>query len=110
MADLVSTVAHVAPFIPEENIPMVVESLKKLPEDKLNAICMIDFKKPYTTFLLAAFLGGLGLDRFYLGQTGLGIVKLITCGGVCIWSLIDYFMFNSNCKKANYQMLQAYLY
>ena len=49
MADIVSTVAHVAPFIPEENIPMVVDTLKKLPEEKLNVISMISFKKPFTT-------------------------------------------------------------
>lgn len=109
MADLVSTVAHVAPYIPEENLPMVVEALKKMPEDKLTTINMIEFKKPYVTALLAGFIGSYGIDRFYLGQAGLGIVKLITCGGLLIWSLIDFFMFDSNCRKVNYQKLQAYL-
>lgn len=42
-----------------------------------------------TTLLLSIFLGGLGVDRFYLGYTGLGIVKLLTFGGCGIWSLID---------------------
>jgi TM2 domain-containing membrane protein YozV len=46
-------------------------------------------KSQGTTFLLAWLLGLFGADRFYLGQTGLGILKLVTLGGCGIWALID---------------------
>lgn len=46
-------------------------------------------KSQSTTFLLSWLLGGLGVDRFYLGQIGLGILKLITLGGCGIWAIID---------------------
>ena len=42
--------------------------------------------------LLSIFLGGLGVDRFYLGSIGLGILKLVTCGGVGVWALIDIIL------------------
>lgn len=49
-------------------------------------------KNKTTTLILSILLGELGIDRFYLGYTGLGILKLITGGGLGIWWLIDIFL------------------
>ncbi len=49
-------------------------------------------KKWIVAVLLSFFLGGLGVDRFYLGYTVLGIVKLLTLGGLGVWALIDFIL------------------
>ena len=49
-------------------------------------------KSYLVTWALAQFLGTLGIDRFYLGKIGTGILKLITAGGFWIWALVDLIM------------------
>jgi TM2 domain-containing membrane protein YozV len=44
------------------------------------------------TLLLAIFLGGLGVHRFFVGKIGTGILQLLTLGGLGIWALIDVIM------------------
>lgn len=52
--------------------------------------------------ILSIFLGQLGVDRFYMGYIGTGILKLITLGGCGIWWLIDIILIaTKNLKDAN---------
>ncbi len=61
-----------------------------------------------TTLLLSIFVGSLGIDRFYLGYVGLGILKLLTLGGFGIWWLIDLILIaTKNLKDVNGNPLEG---
>ena len=42
--------------------------------------------------MLSVIVGTLGVDRFYLGKIGTGILKLITFGGLGVWTIIDIIL------------------
>ena len=56
-------------------------------------------KSQAVAFILSWLLGFLGIDRFYLGYTGLGVLKLITLGGCGIWNLIDFVLIGMRSMK-----------
>lgn len=44
------------------------------------------------TLILSILVGGFGIDRFYTGSVLLGVLKLVTLGGLGLWWLIDLIM------------------
>jgi len=61
-----------------------------------------------TALLLSILVGQFGVDRFYLGYIGLGILKLLTLGGCWIWWLIDIILIaTKNLKDADGQPLEG---
>ncbi len=109
MANPVMVMAHIAPHIPSEMIPMVAQKIQTLPEEKLSMLMAIPLKDPVMVTVLASLLGSWGVDRFYIGQIGLGIAKVLTCGGLGIWTLVNVFLAGPNTKKENYKTLMMYL-
>jgi len=61
-------------------------------------------KSPTVALVLSLFIGVLGIDRFYVGATTLGILKLITFGGFGIWGLIDWFLIMNAARKRNIEI------
>ena len=59
--------------------------------------------------MVSIFLGTLGIDRFMLGDTGMGILKLLT-GGCCgILTIIDWFTVSKKTKELNFNNLMTVL-
>jgi hypothetical protein len=57
--------------------------------------------------LLEIFIGTLGIGRFYLGYTTIGVLQLVTFGGCGVWSLIDgIFIITGKVPDAQGRMLR----
>lgn len=88
---------------PSEQLPSLRQRLSQLDDSQANqVIAAANIKNPTTALILSIFLGTLGVDRFYIGQIGLGVAKLLlawlTFG---IWTIIDWFLIINATKKAN---------
>ena len=96
-------------FLPAEKIPMLRDKLIVADDSRMAMISSVEFKDPTTVLLISIFLGSLGIDRFMLGETGMGILKLLT-GGCCgILTIIDWFTVQNKAKESNFQKLMSLL-
>ena len=84
-----------------EVLPAIKQRLEKLPDDSLLLAQAASLKNP-TTILLIAIL--LGWERFFLDDIGLGILKILTCGGFGIWYLIDIFTAQNRTRDYNFHL------
>lgn len=88
--------------IPPESIPMVRERLLQSNMDEMMFLSMTSqLKDPTISLILSICLGYWGVDRFFIGDIGLGLGKLLTGGGCGIWYLIDIFMIMDATRKNN---------
>ena len=94
-----------ANFFPEGSVNELGARLSKLSQNQFNAIQGIQLKDPMIMLLLSLFLGGWGVDRFLLKETGLGVVKLLTCGGCGIWTIIDWFLVMNKTREFNQKLV-----
>lgn len=65
-------------YFPAEKIMYLKEKLAAMDESKFTMVSTVELKDPTTILLVSIFLGSLGIDRFMLGDTGMGILKLLT--------------------------------
>lgn len=85
--DINTVLMMISDKIPSNSLPLVQDKLKNASEDKINSLAILPFKSHIIGLILGLFLGAFGIDRFYKGDIGLGIAKLITwlVGVVTIW-------------------------
>ena len=99
-----------AKFFESQDISIVRERLLKVDDSKWPIISTIQFKDPTTILIVSLLAGTLGIDRFMIGDTGMGVGKLLTCGGFGIWAIIDLFMIQKATREKNIEKLQEFLF
>ena len=91
-----------AKYFEASAIPIIRQKLENADDNAFLSLQACELKDPTTLLLISIFLGGLGIDRFMLGDTGMGILKLLT-GGCCgILTLIDIFTISKKTKQKNF--------
>jgi TM2 domain-containing membrane protein YozV len=90
-------------FFESHLIPSLRQILIDAPDDKFVFLQTIALKDPTTMLIVSLLAGAFGVDRFMVGDTGLGVAKLLTCGGFGIWSIVDWFMIMGRTRQLNYE-------
>jgi TM2 domain-containing membrane protein YozV len=97
-------------FLESHQMNMIRERLLALDDSKWAMLSTVQFKDPTTLLIVSLLAGSLGIDRFMLGDSGLGVGKLLTCGGFGIWTIVDWFQIQKATREKNLQKLQQFLY
>ena len=102
--------SYYSKVIPGDKIGYLRNRLERASNDSYENIQLVNTTSPILVLILSILLGWAGIDRFVLGDVGLGICKLLfgvwTFG---IWWLIDIFLCYSKCKENNLENIIQHL-
>lgn len=96
-------------YFDSSKIQLIRSSLENADDARLNYIQAVPMKDPTHSLIISLVAGYLGIDRFFIGDVGLGILKLLTCGGLGIWTLVDYFLIMGRTRELNLEKILQHL-
>ena len=96
-------------YFPPEKLPFLRDRLLNCDYQRFMMISSMELKDPTTALILSIFLGSLGVDRFILGDVGIGVGKLLTCGGCGVWTIVDWFLVQNRAKEVNFEKIMTML-
>lgn len=88
-------------YLPQEQLLSIKSSLEMMDDSKWTSVQFMQFKDPMISLILSLLVGSLGIDRFYIGDTLLGVLKLLSCGGFGLWAIIDLFLIMEATRQNN---------
>lgn len=90
----------------EKDLPQIEKQLERLEPEVLNqCLAFTEFNNPSKVWLYSFFLGFLGVDRFMIDSSIIGLLKFMSCGGMGILWGLDLFIIKYSTRKSNLELL-----
>jgi TM2 domain-containing membrane protein YozV len=97
-------------YLEDHQMYLIRERLIAMDESKWRMLQFMQFNDPVIILIVSLITGPLAIDRFMIGDTGLGVLKLITCGGLGIWMLVDWVIIMGITRRKNTEKLMMAIY
>lgn len=94
-------------MFPEEKIVYMREKMLAMDEGRYELVNSIQLKNPTTVLIISILFGVAGIDRFLIGDFGLGFLKLITLGGLGVWAIVDIFLTYKKAREQNFAKIMT---
>ncbi len=98
-----------AKYFESYQIPAIRERLLAMDDSRFILLQTLNLKDPTMMIIISLIGGHFGVDRFIIGDTGLGVAKLLTCGGLGIWTIVDLFLIMGRTREVNFEKIQQIL-
>jgi TM2 domain-containing membrane protein YozV len=99
-----------AKYFEGHQLGAIREQLVKLDDSKFIQVQAANLKDPTTILIVSILAGHFGIDRFLIGDVGVGVAKLLTCGGLGVWTIVDWFLIMGKTREVNLQRLRQSIY
>ena len=94
-------------YFEARQVPFIQENLSNTDNSRFLTLQSLNLHDPTIILILSLVAGHFGVDRFLIGDTGLGVAKLLTCGGLGIWTVVDWFIIMNRTRQKNIENLTA---
>ena len=96
-------------YFPVEKLGYLRQKLLDADDSKHIAIASLEYKDPTVALIVSLLLGNLGIDRFIIGDIGMGVLKLLTLGVCGILTIVDWFTVSKRAKEKNFNEIMLIL-
>lgn len=97
-------------YLEEFQMYHIRERLLTMDDQNWRMLQYMQFHDPVIVLIISLVTGPLAVDRFMIGDIGLGVAKLLTCGGLGIWVLIDWITIMNITRRKNTEKLMMAIY